>query len=149
MQRLYYEDLRIHQSYRSEGYLLTEEKIIAFSKEWDPDGIHVDPKYASGTRLGGLIAPAVLLMAIWSRLARQQQPKKAYIVGMGWDQVRFLIPARPGDIIFWEEELLSKRKSKSDPTSGIVHYAMKLLNQRDEPVVTFDGTALIERRPVR
>ena len=145
----YYEDIKLHEKYRSKEYLLTEEKILAFGKEWDPDPSHTDPEFAKTSRFGTVIAPAVLLMAIWVKLAREQEPKRAYITGLGWDEVRFLIPARPGDRIVLEEEPMSKRESKSDPTAGIVRYAIRLLNQQGEPLLTFIGIALIEKRPKR
>ncbi|MDD5094446.1 MAG: MaoC/PaaZ C-terminal domain-containing protein [Dehalococcoidia bacterium] len=126
----YYEDIKLHEKYRSKEYLLTEQKIIAFGEEWDPDPSHIDPESAKTSRFGTVIAPAVLLMAIWVKLVREQEPKRAYITGLGWDEVRFLLPSRPGDRIVWEEEPLSKRESKSDPAAGIVRCAMKLLRGR-------------------
>jgi len=147
MDIVYYEDVKLHVKYKSRPYLLTEREIVEFSQQWDPGLLHVDAEFARASSYGGLIAPATMLMAIWSRLVREQEPKVAYRVGLGWNEIRLVAPARPGDIIVWEEELLSKRESKSDSTVGILSSAHRLLNQRDEPLVTFWGSVLVEKRP--
>ncbi len=147
MEKAYYEDIKLHEEYRSQGYLLTEKEIIQFSRKWDPGPFHTDPEFARTARFGGVIASAILLMAIWARLMRKQQPTRAYIAGLGWEKVRFLLPARAGDHLVWEEELLSKRESKSDHTAGILRCSNTLLNHRGEPILTFTRSVLIEKRP--
>jgi len=42
--------------------------------------------------------------------------------------------------------VISKRESKSDPNAGVVRYAARLLNQHNEPVLTYEGTVLVEKR---
>jgi len=147
MNIVYYEDIKLHAKYRSKPYLLTEQTIVEFAQQWDPGPLHVDAEFAKASSFGSLIAPAALLLAIWMKLVREQKPKVAYRVGLGWNDVKLLAPARPGDTIIWEEELLSKRQSKSDSTVGILSSTHRLLNQRDEPIVTFWVSALVEKRP--
>jgi len=147
MSIVYYEDIKMHAKYRSKPYFLTEQTIVEFAQQWDPALLHVDAEFAKASSYGALIAPAPLLMAIWLKLVREQEPKVAYRVALGWDDVKLLAPACPGDTIIREEELLSKRESKSDSTVGILSSAHRLLNQRDKPLVTFRVSALVEKRP--
>ncbi|MDD5095652.1 MAG: MaoC/PaaZ C-terminal domain-containing protein [Dehalococcoidia bacterium] len=143
----YYEDIKLHERYRSRGYLLTEQKIVAFGTEWDPDPLHIDSEFAGTSTYGGLIAPGALLIAIFVKLIRERESNMAHNVVLGWDEVRFLLPGRPGDTLVAEMEVTSKRESKSDPSVGIAFSIMRLLNQRDEPVITFKAAGLIGRRP--
>jgi len=109
MNIVYYEDIKLHAKYRSKPYLLTEQTIVEFAQQWDPAPLHVDAEFAKASSFGALIAPAALLLAIRMKLVREQKPKVAYRVGLGWNDVKLLAPARPGDTIMWEEELLQAR----------------------------------------
>jgi len=143
----YYEDIKIHQKWRSSGYLLTEQKIVSFGEEWDPDPLHVDSDFAKTSTFGGLIAPGTLLLSILVRQPREREPKAANSVVLGWDEIRFLAPGRPGDVQVAETQAISKRESQSDPKVGIVHYIIRLLNQHDEPVITLKAVGFSGKHP--
>ena len=64
------------------------------------------------------------------------RPKIAWIAGLGLDKVRYNAPARPGDVLVLENEVIWKRKSKSDPNRGIIRYVARLVNQRNEIVLS-------------
>ncbi len=142
----YYEDVELHQKHRSRGFNLTENDIIAFAKEWDPQSFHVDPESAKNTTFGGLIASGVHLVVIGQKLINERTPKSAYIAGLALDDFKWLAPARPGDVIVLEMEAISKRESNSNRSAGIVRYIYKLLNQRGEELLTYKGTALTRKR---
>ena len=143
----YFEDIKLHQIYRSRDYPLIEKDIIDFARQWDPHPFHVDPEVAKNTQFGGLWASAAHLIAIWHKLASEENFEGAWIAGLGWDKTRFLAHARPGDVLVLEKEVIWKRESKSKSNAGVVHYACKLINQRGEPVLTSEAIVLLERRP--
>ena len=147
----YYEDIKLHQKYRSRGYPLTEEAIISFAKVWEPRPYHVDPDFARGTRFGSVIATGNHVISICYRLIYEISCEKAaptaYIAAMGLDEIRFTNAARPDDILVVELEAISKRESQSDQSAGIVRYSYSMVNQRDEQVLSFKSSALVEKRP--
>ena len=147
----YYEDIKLHQKSKSRAYHLTEKEIIDFATVWEPRPYHVNPEYAKNTRFGGLIAVGLHLLSIVWRLIYEitceKEPPAAYIAGLGLDEIRFITAARPGDTLVVKVEATSKRESKSDPNVGIVHYAYTVVNQRDEQVLSFKSSALVEKRP--
>jgi acyl dehydratase len=143
----YFENISLYQKDRSREYILHEKDIIDFAKKWTPQPFHMDPEYAKTTRIGSLFAAGAHLFAICAKLSAERTPRLATIAGMGIDEMRFLNPGRPGDIFVLEREVVSKRESKSDPNAGIVRYAMHLLNQREEPVLTYKIDMLVEKRP--
>jgi acyl dehydratase len=143
----YFEDIVLRQKRRSSEYLLEEKDIVDFAKEWDRELFHTDPEFAEKAGFGGLLASGIHLIAILSKLMKGMSPKPAYKAGLGFDELRFLVPARPGDILVVESEAISKRESKSQPNVGIVAYVNRLLNQRGEPVFTMKGTVFVEKRP--
>ena len=146
MLKEYFEDITLHQKRRSREYHLTEKEIINFAKEWDPQPFHVDPEFAQNTKFAGLAASGIHLVAICGKLLNERNPRPAFIAGLGLDKLRFVGPARPDDVLVLEMEAITKRESKSDPNVGIVCYAFKLLNQRNEPLVTGEPTGLVEKR---
>ncbi len=143
----YYEDLKLHQKYRSRGYRLIEKEIIAYAKKWDPQPFHTDPELAKNTPYGGLTASGNHIQAICAKLSHQREPKIAWIASMGFDKLRYFAPARPGDILVLENEVIWKRKSKSDPNRGVVRFAARLLNQRNEIICSNIATTLVAKRP--
>jgi acyl dehydratase len=138
----YFEDIKLHQKYISRGYHLKENDIIDFARQWDPYPSHVDPGVS-----GGLFASAAQLLAIWYKLASEEDFNGAWIAGLGWDETRFLTHARPGDVLVLEKEVTWKRESKSNPNAGVIHYSVRLLNQRDEIVLTSGAPVLFQKRP--
>ena len=66
---------------------------------------------------------------------------------LGWDEVRFPKPVFHGDTIRVESEVVEVRESKSRPDNGIVIFAHRGYNQRNEIVMTCKRTALMLRRP--
>jgi acyl dehydratase len=146
MLKEYFEDITLYQKHRSKEYHLTEKEIISFAKSWDNQPFHIDPEFAKNTRFAGLIASGIHLVAILGKLLNERNPRPAFIAGLGFDKVRFVSPARPDDVLVLETEAITKRESKSNPNVGIVCYACRLLNQRDEPLVTGEPTGLVEKR---
>jgi acyl dehydratase len=142
----YFEDIKPHHKYRSREYYLKEKEIIDYAKQWDPQPFHIDPEFAKSTKFTGLFASGSHLLAISYKMISEREPKIAYIAGLGWDKVQFLAPARPGDVLIFEEEVVWKRESKSDPNAGIVHFAARLLNQQGKAVSTMEVTGLIQKR---
>lgn len=143
----YFEDIKLNQKFRSEEYPLSEEEIIRFAKEWNPRAMHVDPSVAEKTMMRGLFAAGAHLIAITAKILPKKEPSTAIAAAIGVDKLRFLTPARPGDVLILESEAISKRESQSRPKTGIVVFAYKLVNQKNEPVLTYESTILVEKRP--
>ncbi len=145
----YYEDVELYQKYRSREYHLKEKEIIDYAKQWDPQPQHIDPEQAKNTPFGGLVASSGHLISICIKLVNEIEPKLALVSGNGWDKTRFISPARSGDVLIYENEMISKRESKSNPNIGVLTFAGKLINQRGEVVYTSEGVGLIAKRPAK
>ena len=64
------------------------------------------------------------------------------------DELRWLKPVYPGDVLRCETEVLEKRESRSRPEMGSFRSQTTTFNQHDEPVLRFTAIVLIRRRPV-
>lgn len=147
-QLLYFEDLTPGRTFELGTYPpLTEEEIISFARQWDPQPFHTDPERARDFIYGGIIASGwhtgamamrLLVDGLLSRCATQGSP--------GVDHVRFRVPVRPGDVVSCRHTILDARLSSSRPRLGIVRALTELINQRGESVMSMEGIGFYERR---
>jgi acyl dehydratase len=68
------------------------------------------------------------------------------LLGLGVDNLRWMMPVRPGDTLRIEGELVGLTPSKTRP-QGTVLIKWTLYNQRDEAVYTFTPIGIVPRRP--
>jgi acyl dehydratase len=71
----------------------------------------------------------------------------ATLVSPGVDELRWLLPVRPGDELSIRVAVLDARPSRSRPDRGIVRSRVEVLNQRREAVMTVTATNFMLRRP--
>ena len=64
----YFDDFVVGQIYQSGEYQVTEDEIVAFARQFDPQPIHTDPDVARRTEFGGLIASGFHTAAMTMRL---------------------------------------------------------------------------------
>lgn len=142
----YFEDFGLGEVEKVGEYKLTQEDIIEFGKKWDPQFFHIDPTAAEQSIFSGLVAAGARLIAITVFQLVTHQPQLSVLAGLGWDEVRFLGPARPGDTLTLFRECIEIRPSKSNLDRGIVKNRLTLRNQNGQPLVMYVDTILVARR---
>lgn len=65
---------------------------------------------------------------------------------LGVDECRFLQPVYVGDTLTASSTVISKRESKSNPTSGIVTWLTEGFNQHEDKVIQFKRTNFVRFR---
>ena len=150
MSELFLEDYTIGQRItESPRVRVTKDDIIAFAKQFDPQFFHLDEDAARHSIFGGLVASGWHTAALTMRLLTQRESKPAGgSVGLGFDELRWPIPVRPGDELYIESDVLDVRPSKSRPDRGLVKLRTRTLNQRGEVVQEVVANALVPRRPL-
>ena len=143
----YFEDLTEGATAESGTFLIERETIIEFARHYDPQYFHADPEAAKRSVFGDVIASGIYTMAVWRQLDHQIAHDIAWICGVAWDDVRFPVAVRPGDVLRATSKCLDKRISRSNPRRGVVIYQYVLRNQRHEAVFSCRSTNLVERRP--
>jgi acyl dehydratase len=141
---LYYEDLEPGASLVSPAHTIARDELVAFAQCWDPLPFHVD-EAAGVAAFGSLTAPGLYMLAIKQRLVHRLPPL-AVIASMGYDEVRFLAPLRPGDTVVLKAEWMERRPSASKPDRGIVKIRFTLLAQDGAAVLSHLDTVLVRRR---
>lgn len=127
---------------------ITEEAIIAFAREFDPQPFHVDPARASESVYGGLIASGWHTVGTFMRLAVDGLINDTISMGSpGVDQIRWLKPVRPGDTLSARMIIGEITPSRSRADRGTLRSRGELHNQRDEVVMTVEVIAIFGRHP--
>lgn len=145
----YYEDLVVGTKASFGRYEVTRDEVIAFASKYDPQPFHLSDEAAAQTYFGRLSASGWHTAAMAMRMAvdNMKDQRSASLGSPGIDELRWLKPVYPGDILRCETELLDKRVSKSRPDMGITKGRTTVFNQHDEPVMTFVANGLIRTRP--
>jgi acyl dehydratase len=148
MTERYLEDFAVGQVFNTGRLRVDKEQIIAFAKEYDPQPFHLDEDAARKSPFRGLAASGWHTAGMTMRLMVGGEFKPAGgILGVGFDELSWPRPVRPGDELHAKSEVLDVRPSKSKPDRGMLRVRTTTLNQNDEPVMMFTGNLLVPRRP--
>ena len=146
MKQRYFEDLKTGERFKSSTYKVSEEQIISFAREFDPQPFHLDAVVARQTMFEGLIASGWHTAAITMRLFVQTLNFAEGAIGLGVDELRWPQAVQPGDVLQVETEIVELRESRSKPSHGIIRLRNITTNQRGEIVQTMSASALVLRR---
>ena len=127
------------------GHLtLTEEEIVGFAQQWDPQWFHTDPVAAAGGHHGGVIASGIHTLAVLQRLCVESVYSRwAVIAGRGFDRLRFTAPVRPGDTVTGSVHVT---EVSPDETRARVTMDLEMRNQDAAVVLTATMTVFLWRR---
>jgi acyl dehydratase len=124
------------------------DEVIAFAKQYDPQAMHTDPEAAKSTPFGGLIASGWHTAGLMMRLyVEHYLTHVASLASPGLDELRWLKPVRPGDILSVRVTVLKTAPSKSKPDRGAVTSFVEVINQACDVVMSFKVINIIGKRP--
>lgn len=143
----YYEEYEVGDTREFGERTVTKEEIIEFAEKYDPQPFHVDEEAAKESMFGGLIASGWHTAAVCMRLYVDNQMDDASQGARGVDELRWIRPLRPGDTLSVTTEIIDKYPDEDNSTIGYVDSKLTATNQRDEPVISWIGLGIIERKP--
>ena len=147
-ERRYFEDLEVGQLRRFGHYEVTREEVLDFAGKYDPQPFHLDDFAASKTPFGKLAASGwhTCAMTMAMMVESQRAEPRAMLGAAGIDELRWLQPVYPEDVLSCEMELRDKRLSKSKPGVGILRSRTTTFNQKDEKVLSMISITMIRAR---
>jgi len=144
----YFEDFAPGQDIDLGTRTVTEEEIVVFAREYDPQPFHVDRDAAAHSIYGGVIASGWHTCGMMMRMVVDNLLNRSASMGSpGLDGVRWLAPVRAGDTLNVRYQTVQVKASASKPDRGVVWSKWVAINQHGQTVCTVEGMGMFGRRP--
>jgi len=144
----YFDDFAPGQDIDLGTRTVTEEEIVAFARDYDPQPFHVDREAAAHSIYGGVIASGWHTCGMMMRMVVDGLLNRSASMGSpGLDGVRWLAPVRAGDTLNVRYQTVQVKASRSKPDRGVVWSKWVAINQHGQTVCTVEGMGMFGRRP--
>jgi itaconyl-CoA hydratase len=120
------------------------ENFVHAARSLDLSPRMVDRHYAERVHGGDQPIGETLMLAVVTALTTKTFGK--VVANLGWKDVRFPRPVRPGDTLYAESEILAVRESRSRPAQGLLCVRTRGVDQRGEEVCAFERSLLVYKR---
>ena len=128
----FFEDYEEGQVLQLGTIKVKQEEVIEFARRYDPQFFHTDPERAQESIYGGLIASGWHTASLAMRLLVEGYLSSSSSIGSpGINELRWLQPVFPGDLLRVRLTVLESRISHSSPERGIVTSLVEIFNQKD------------------
>ncbi len=144
--RFHLEDLAPGMRFTAGPVTLTEEAVIAFAREFDPQPFHTDPEAAKASFFRGHVASGWQTASVTMRmLVDGGMPLAGGSIGLGVE-LSWPRPVRPGDTLSVELEVLDIIPSSSKPGRAIATLKTTTTNQNGEIVQVMTSKNIVFKR---
>jgi acyl dehydratase len=143
----YFEELQEGEEFCSPTRTIAESDLYIFGGlTWDLTEFHFSTEAAKETVFGARVAHGMLIASLanglYNRIGVTDRTGLA-LMGIEW---RFLHPAFIGDTIHLVAAVEQKRETRT-PDRGLVHWAVRVINQRGDVLCEGRMIRLVKRRP--
>ena len=144
----YFEDFFVGQEIALGTRSVSEEEIIAFATQFDPQPFHVNHEAAEASTFGGVIASGWHTCSMMMRMVVDGLMAASSSMGSpGVDKVRWILPVRANDTLTVSYLTTAVKASASRPDRGVVWSKWQAINQHGQLVCTIEGMGMFGRRP--
>jgi acyl dehydratase len=155
----FFEEIEIGEVMEVGRHTFTAADIKSFAARYDPQPFHLDEAAAERSHFGRLCASGWHTVCVWMRLwvdlhRRQDEARRAggeRTAGLGpspgFRELKWLKPVYAGDTVGFSTEVIATRPLATRPQWGLVSMRHVGKNQHGEPVISFESSVFVERRP--
>ncbi|MDR6787911.1 acyl dehydratase [Sphingomonas sp. BE138] len=123
------------------------DNLLFTTMTHNPQPLHLDAEAARASEFGRILVNGTFTFALMVGLSVGDTTLGTLVANLGYDKVVMPAPVFIGDTLRAETEVAELKDSRSRPEAGIVTFAHRLLNQRDEIVCQCLRSALLKRTP--
>ena len=123
------------------------DNVLISALTHNPQPLHLDHEAAAQSEFGKPLVNSVYTFGLMVGVSVADTTLGTLVANLGYDKLQFPNPVFAGDTLRSESECIALRESKSRPNAGIVTWAHRSVNQRDELVCECTRTALILKKP--
>lgn len=128
------------------SFVMTEDEMITFARQFDPQDMHVDRDLAAAGPFGRIIASGWQTVGLMMRLFVALYLPKNGLASPGIDELRWNHPVFAGDVLSVRVTVLHARLSASRPDRGLTRNRIEITNQKGELVLSMMPTNFIRCR---
>lgn len=145
--KYYWEDFPVGSVREFGGITMTADAIIDFARHFDPQPFHLSEGAGRESLFGGLCASGWHTCALAMRMMCDAYLLDSASLGSpGMENLRWIKPVRPGDILHVRSVVLEARSLDSKPHVGLLLTRWEMLNQNNEEVMQMEGYSMFRRR---
>ena len=143
---IYFEDLAVGDEWTYGEYDVTEDELVDFAEQYDPQWFHTDRERAAAeSPYGGLIASGWHTAAMTMRLLVEGFLDDTATMGAkGVDELRWRKPVEPGDTL--RIKITVEDTTVDSDSRGTVRLRIDTTNAADELVCSMVGIVMVARR---
>jgi acyl dehydratase len=123
------------------------DNVLITALTHNPQPLHLDHEAAARSEFGKPLVNSIFTFGLMIGVSVEDTTLGTLVANLGYDAVKFPNPVFAGDTLRSESECIAVRDSKSRPNAGIVTWAHRSFNQRDELVCECTRTALLLKKP--
>ena len=123
------------------------DNVLISALTHNPQPLHLDHEAAAASEFGKPLVNSIYTFGLMVGVSVADTTLGTLVANLGYDKLVFPNPVFAGDTLRSETECMEVRESKSRPHAGIVTWAHRSFNQRDELVCECTRTALLLRKP--
>ncbi|MEO7564715.1 MAG: MaoC family dehydratase [Sphingomicrobium sp.] len=123
------------------------DNVLISTLTHNPQPLHLDREVAAQSEFGQPIVNSIFTFGLMVGVSVSDTTLGTLVANLGYDKLIFPKPVFIGDTLRSESECIGSRESKSRPSAGIVAWAHRSFNQRDELVCQCERSALILKTP--
>lgn len=143
-----YQDVTVGETQTAGSYTVTEDEIVQFAEQYDPQPFHVDREAAEQSPFGTLVASGWHTAAITMRLlVTGVFGPEGSLGSPGVESLRWPNPLLPGETVSIETTVLEKRPLESDPTRGLIKSHTETKTESGTVVLEMDSMGFVRRDP--
>jgi acyl dehydratase len=123
------------------------DNVLISALTHNPQPLHLDREVAAKSEFGQPLVNSIYTFGLMIGVSVADTTMGTLVANLGYDKLVFPHPVFAGDTLRSETECIALRESKSRPNAGIVTWAHRSYNQRNELVCECTRTALLLKKP--
>ncbi|SEQ01284.1 MaoC/PaaZ C-terminal domain-containing protein [Piscibacillus halophilus] len=136
-------DFEIGQTFTTKPVTVTNQSILDFGHQNDPQYFHIDEEAAKTGPFGGLIASGFQTLSIvWVEFIKQDVLGRDCLGGMGMNQIVWRVPVYPGDELSGTFSVASMKEL--DQVKGILNLDIKVFNHKGKEVMSCETMIMMK-----
>ena len=120
------------------------DNLLFTTMTHNPQPLHLDAEAARASEFGQILVNGTFTFSLMIGLSVGETTLGTLLANLGYETLVMPKPVFIGDTLRVETEIMDLKPSKSRPGAGIVTFAHRAINQRDEVVCSCLRMALIK-----